>query len=68
MKKVPVGDNREWLMKVLREVKALETLQKHPNIINYSHSWLETAQVADIGIPSSPRLTIKVLQFLACSY
>eukprot|EP00742_Colponemidia_sp_Colp-10_P009130 GILJ01009931.1.p1 GENE.GILJ01009931.1~~GILJ01009931.1.p1 ORF type:complete len:766 (+),score=100.95 GILJ01009931.1:313-2298(+) len=40
VKKVPVGDNRPWLEKVLREVKALERL-RHPNIIDYKHSWVE---------------------------
>jgi protein-serine/threonine kinase len=41
VKKVPVGDNREWLRKMIREVKALELLGGHPNIVSYKHSWLE---------------------------
>lgn len=53
VKKVPVGDNQPWLTKVLTEVKALEYLKNHPNIINYSHSWLENEKVADFG-PSVP--------------
>lgn len=57
VKKVPVGDNRPWLLRVIREVKALEVLQKHPNIINYQHSWLEQASVADFG-PTIPCLFI----------
>lgn len=44
MKKVPVGDNAPWLIRVLREVRALEKLQKHQNIINYKHSWLVCVQ------------------------
>lgn len=57
IKKIPVGDNRPWLMRVLREVKALETLKKHPNIINYQHSWLEADRTADFG-PEIPCLFI----------
>lgn len=49
VKKVPVGDNQDWLFRVLTEVKALETLKKHPNIINYQHSWLENDKTADFG-------------------
>eukprot|EP01132_Coremiostelium_polycephalum_P007398 gene7398-9093_t len=57
VKKVPVGENVPWLYRVLKEVKALETLQKHQNIINYKHSWLEYDQPADFG-PSVPCLYI----------
>ncbi|KAF4672512.1 hypothetical protein FOL47_000427 [Perkinsus chesapeaki] len=41
VKKVPVGDNRIWLRKVVREVKTLERIAAHPNIVSYKHSWLE---------------------------
>lgn len=57
VKKVPVGNNKPWLMRVLREVKALETLNKHPNIINYQHSWLEEEKTSDFG-PAVPTLFI----------
>ncbi|EGC40163.1 hypothetical protein DICPUDRAFT_147000 [Dictyostelium purpureum] len=57
VKKVPVGDNIPWLFRVLKEVKALETLTKHRNIINYKHSWLEYDQPADFG-PKVPCLYI----------
>eukprot|EP01117_Protostelium_nocturnum_P014426 TRINITY_DN5486_c0_g1_i1.p1 TRINITY_DN5486_c0_g1~~TRINITY_DN5486_c0_g1_i1.p1 ORF type:complete len:673 (+),score=174.37 TRINITY_DN5486_c0_g1_i1:137-2155(+) len=57
VKKVPVGDNRPWLNRVITEVKALESLQKHPNIVNYQHSWLEYGRVADFG-PKIPCLFI----------
>ncbi|EAL65884.1 hypothetical protein DDB_G0283109 [Dictyostelium discoideum AX4] len=57
VKKVPVGENLPWLFRVLREVKALETLTKHRNIINYKHSWLEYDQPADFG-PKVPCLYI----------
>jgi hypothetical protein len=35
----------------------LETLKKHPNIINYQHSWLEADKTADFG-PEIPCLFI----------
>ncbi|KAF2069935.1 hypothetical protein CYY_008744 [Polysphondylium violaceum] len=57
VKKVPVGENIPWLFRVLKEVKALETLTKHRNIINYKHSWLEYDQPADFG-PKIPCLYI----------
>jgi serine/threonine protein kinase len=34
----------------LREVKLLEKL-RHPNIITYHHSWLETARFSSFGLP-----------------
>ncbi|KAH8582540.1 kinase domain-containing [Cryptosporidium sp. chipmunk genotype I] len=40
IKKVPVGDDKNWLSAVLREVKIRELLH-HPNIVQYRHSWLE---------------------------
>ena len=41
VKKVPVGDSREWLRDMMKEVNALERLASHPNIVAYKHSWLE---------------------------
>ncbi|PHJ22919.1 wee kinase [Cystoisospora suis] len=40
VKKLPVGDNKHWLAKMLQEVKIREKLH-HPNIVDYKHSWLE---------------------------
>ncbi|CEL96735.1 unnamed protein product [Vitrella brassicaformis CCMP3155] len=40
VKKVPVGDDRQWLRNMIREVKIREKLH-HPNIVDYKHSWLE---------------------------
>eukprot|EP01127_Copromyxa_protea_P019891 TRINITY_DN6546_c0_g1_i1.p1 TRINITY_DN6546_c0_g1~~TRINITY_DN6546_c0_g1_i1.p1 ORF type:complete len:580 (-),score=94.69 TRINITY_DN6546_c0_g1_i1:111-1850(-) len=57
LKKVPVGDNYDWLKIGLREVKALEALRQHPNIIDYKHSWLEMDTLADFG-PVVPCLHI----------
>lgn len=51
LKKVPIGDsvNRKWFYQVIKEVKLLEQLKSHPNIISYRHSWLERDRVADVG-------------------
>eukprot|EP01125_Pyxidicula_operculata_P018875 TRINITY_DN676_c0_g3_i1.p1 TRINITY_DN676_c0_g3~~TRINITY_DN676_c0_g3_i1.p1 ORF type:complete len:692 (+),score=136.75 TRINITY_DN676_c0_g3_i1:23-2098(+) len=57
LKKVPVGDSFEWLNIVLTEVKALEQIKQHPNIVNYKHSWLEMDQIATFG-PVVPCLYI----------
>ncbi|CAG8456773.1 13914_t:CDS:10, partial [Dentiscutata heterogama] len=46
IKKVAVGDNHSWLVKMLREVHLLERL-KHPNIIDYKHAWLEHHQLTN---------------------
>lgn len=40
VKKVPVGDDKAWLQKMLREVKIRERLH-NTNIVQYKHSWLE---------------------------
>ncbi|CCW70958.1 unnamed protein product [Phytomonas sp. Hart1] len=51
LKKVPVGDNLIYLQKVLREVRILGEVNRHPNVVEYNHSWVETAQLADFGPP-----------------
>lgn len=51
LKKIPVGDNIEYLQKVLREVRILEEVKRHPNVVEYNHSWIEEAQLADFGPP-----------------
>ncbi|KAJ1679554.1 putative serine/threonine-protein kinase iks1 [Spiromyces aspiralis] len=48
IKKVAVGNNRAWLERMLREVTLLETL-RHPNIIEYKHSWLEVNSLTKFG-------------------
>lgn len=35
-----MGESKEYLIRMLREVRLLETL-RHPNIIPYHHSWIE---------------------------
>eukprot|EP01100_Stratorugosa_tubuloviscum_P013658 TRINITY_DN699_c0_g1_i7.p1 TRINITY_DN699_c0_g1~~TRINITY_DN699_c0_g1_i7.p1 ORF type:complete len:539 (-),score=209.79 TRINITY_DN699_c0_g1_i7:16-1632(-) len=56
IKKVPIGSQRSWFLKVLREVHVLNNLQ-HPNIVAYKHAWLEVSQPADFG-PTVPCLFI----------
>ena len=57
VKKVPVGDNREWLRGMMKEVKALERLASHPNIVAYKHSWLEMDRANEL-CPYVPYLFI----------
>lgn len=47
-KRVPVGDDHEWLKKVLVEVKLLQSLQ-HENLVRYQHVWLEEVQITTFG-------------------
>ncbi|KAJ1729251.1 putative serine/threonine-protein kinase iks1 [Coemansia biformis] len=56
VKKVAVGDNHQWLKRMLREVKLLESL-RHPNVVEYKHSWLEMHQLSVFG-PRVPCLFI----------
>lgn len=51
-KRVPVGDDHEWLEKVLAEVQLLQHLS-HQNLVSYRHVWLENAQLSTFG-PSVP--------------
>ncbi|PSN73701.1 kinase-like protein [Corynespora cassiicola Philippines] len=51
-KRVPVGDDHEWLEKVLVEVQLLQDLS-HPNLVSYRHVWLENYQISSFG-PSVP--------------
>ena len=60
VKKIAVGHSHEYLLRILKEVKLLETL-RHPNIISYHHSWLETTRFSSFG-PSIP-----TLQYVASS-
>ncbi len=51
-KRVPVGDDHEWLEKVLIEVQLLQHLS-HQNLVSYRHVWLEEARLTKFG-PSVP--------------
>lgn len=50
VKKVPVGDNVEWLQRMLKEVHIMESL-RHPNVISYKHAWLEVYRPTTFGPP-----------------
>ncbi|KAG0146297.1 hypothetical protein CROQUDRAFT_44650, partial [Cronartium quercuum f. sp. fusiforme G11] len=50
IKKIAVGQSGPELLRVLREVKCLETL-RHQNITQYHHSWIEKAQLSRFGPP-----------------
>lgn len=47
-KRVPVGNNHEWLEKVLIEVQLLQSLS-NPNLVSYRHVWLEDIQLTNFG-------------------
>ena len=51
-KRVPVGDDHEWLRKVLIEVQLLQQLS-HQHLVSYRHVWLEDVKVSKFG-PSVP--------------
>lgn len=51
-KRVPVGDDHEWLKKILTEVQTLQNLS-HQNLVSYRHVWLEDVQLTKFG-PSVP--------------
>ena len=52
LKRIPVGDDHEWLEKVLIEVQLLQHLS-HQNLVSYRHVWLEDAKLNNFG-PSIP--------------
>ncbi|CEJ88566.1 hypothetical protein VHEMI04755 [[Torrubiella] hemipterigena] len=47
-KRVPVGDDHDWLKKVLVEVELLANLS-HPNLVSYRHVWLEDVRLTMFG-------------------
>ncbi|PGH04526.1 IKS protein kinase [Helicocarpus griseus UAMH5409] len=51
-KRVPVGDDHEWLKKVLIEVQLLQHLS-HQNLVSYRHVWLEDVKLSNFA-PSVP--------------
>ncbi|KAI9754399.1 MAG: hypothetical protein M4579_004737 [Chaenotheca gracillima] len=51
-KRVPVGDDHQWLEKVLVEVQLLQHLS-HQNLVSYRHVWLEDVKLSNFG-PSVP--------------
>lgn len=55
-KRVPVGDDHDWLQKVLVEVRLLQKIP-HKNLVAYHWVWLEDYQPSKFG-PSIPCLWI----------
>lgn len=53
-KRIPVGNNHDWLLKVLVEVQLLQRL-RHQNIVAYYFSWLEDYKTSPFA-PSIPCL------------
>ena len=51
-KRVPVGDDRQWLRNVLTEVQYLYHLE-HKHLVRYHHVWLEDVTLSKFG-PSVP--------------
>lgn len=51
-KRVPVGDDHEWLKKVLVEVQLLQYLS-HQHLVSYRHVWLEDVKLSNFS-PSVP--------------
>lgn len=51
-KRVPVGDDREWLRTVLAEVHLLYNLEQN-HLVRYHHVWLEDVKISKFG-PSVP--------------
>ena len=50
VKKVPVGKDYGWLVRMLKEVHVLESL-RHENIIEYKHTWIEILKLTPFGPP-----------------
>lgn len=46
VKKIAVGESKEYLHKILHEVKLLEVL-RHTNIIPYYHAWIDTTRFSE---------------------
>lgn len=63
VKKIPVGDDVQWLLRTIKEVHVLEGLH-HPNLVSYRHSWVEVYQPTQMG-PPVPGLFI-LMQYANC--
>ncbi len=50
MKKITIGDDSKWLLKVLKEVTMLCKISfNNNNLVNYNHVWLEISSINDFG-------------------
>ncbi|SPO37878.1 related to IKS1 - putative serine/threonine kinase [Pseudozyma flocculosa] len=59
IKKIPVGDHAESLLKSLNEVHLMESLH-HPHLIHYQHAWIESCQVSAFA-PRVPTLHVLMM-------
>lgn len=50
LKKITIGDDYKWLLKVLREVTMLCKISfNNRNLVNYNHVWLEVSSINEFG-------------------
>lgn len=50
LKKITIGDDPKWLLKVLNEVNMLVKISyNNKNLVNYNHVWLEVDSINDFG-------------------
>ena len=49
-KRIPVGNDRVWLQKTIREAQLLQQLS-HSHLVRYDWSWLEEYQISRFGPP-----------------
>ncbi|KAH3678876.1 hypothetical protein WICPIJ_008803 [Wickerhamomyces pijperi] len=50
LKKITIGDDPKWLLKVLNEVSMLVKISyNNKNLVNYNHVWLEIDSINDFG-------------------
>ncbi|KAN0064583.1 putative serine/threonine-protein kinase iks1 [Thecaphora frezii] len=59
IKKIPVGDHAESLLKSLNEVHLMESLH-HPHLIHYQHAWIESCQLSAFA-PRVPTLHVLMM-------
>ncbi|CCH45296.1 Calcium-dependent protein kinase 2 [Wickerhamomyces ciferrii] len=50
LKKITIGDDSKWLLKVLKEVTMLCKISfNNQNLVNYNHVWLEISSINEFG-------------------
>lgn len=54
VKKIPVGNNSQWLLRTLKEAQMLANI-RHQNVIEYKHCWIETDKPTPFG-PTVPSI------------
>ncbi len=59
VKKIACGDDAEQLLRTLKEVHLMETLQ-HPNVIHYQHAWIEDSRASAFA-PEVPTLHVLMM-------